>query len=371
MSDRPNEETGRGGAQPGRIALRADENAALKGLLVLLVVLSHDVLVTRIWPGLETALHTFHVWGFLLLPFLRVAPPLRRRFVLDRAVRHGVPHVSFLIPVSVLFLLVERHGQGVGEWLLDLGWALLVGSAAATDAASGFRLYWFLPALFSLVIARSFEAGLSRGVRRACFVLWMGLHAIVPLLPPVAKAWTPLGLLVTAYVLPLGLLLEAGLRRWGAPGPRAALAAGILSTLGIAWMVQAQRGSFLGTLSLAGPRDPLAWLAQDATPLLAFVALLGLRPVLARSAILRAAGRHSLVVFLAHSPIFHALARLRAAWLPASDELASGLVLFAIAALAAAGLSVAIHAQPRLRAALLPRDARSWRAALKGKLSSA
>src|SRR6478672_8405589 len=81
-----------------------------KALLILVVVIDHNDVAHALFPATFRPL-TFHVLGFLLLPFLVRQPRLSWMFVLDRFARYWVPYLSIMTVSSLLFWLLYHKGE--------------------------------------------------------------------------------------------------------------------------------------------------------------------------------------------------------------------------------------------------------------------
>ena len=357
--------------------LSSADRYAVRGVLILMVMFDHNDIVRAV-RGVDAWFMpiTWHVAGFLMLPFLANAWTLGKASVRDMAVRTLVPFAAATLAYAALFHLVRAPGQagplGGADWIV----ALLVGSAELLKPATGFLMLWFLPALFStrlllaLIDARRGGAwfGLALAVGAASALAYL----LVGALPYAAKAWVPQGVLIALYILPLGLLLRATMALLGDAWRRWWVAA-VFAALSLAcWWAMVGINVEVATLDLPTIATPGRVLLIGTTDVAFLVTLLGFAPLLSRVPFLALLGRHSLIVYLVHpllyKPVFAAL-------LPLSLQqdratLAGSLTYWsiALASVAAVGvLSVAaatlVAEVGWLRHAVTPRDWADWRLA--------
>lgn len=148
------ERTATGGDIAGS-GLGSAEIDAIKGFFIVLVVVGHNTLVLAVLPRASEVLYNFHIFAFLLLPFLLASHPLGRGFAADRAVRYLVPHAAFYGLAAALFAasrlpevtLAESAGRALA--------GLALGTPGAIERGCGLRAFWFLPALFTLALLRA------------------------------------------------------------------------------------------------------------------------------------------------------------------------------------------------------------------------
>lgn len=340
-----------------RPVLSRDENDAAKGVLILLIVLGHNTLAQAVWPDLWPFLYNFHVYGFLLLPFLRASHPLRGRFVVDRAVRYLVPFAVFFTLSTIAFSVTQQLAP-TGDRLFVWARGLVIGSAWAVDASSGFRLFWFLPALFSLVVWRSAIRSGSPGTRRFLEGLAVAGFLFAGLLPGDWVRLLPLGLPIAAYALVPGLVFEALWRRVGrARLPWVAVISGVVFA-GLSLLAFARGTSLvIARLDVYSALEPLSLVIHAAIPIAALLAVLAASPWLVRGRILPALGRCSLVVYLVHGLVYQGLLRLSGVvGSTAGPRATAAIVTFAVTVAVSWAIAAAIDRLEPLRRLVTPRS---------------
>lgn len=348
-----------------RTGLATREIDAVKGFFLVLIALGHNALVTQSVDGMFPTLYAFHIYAFLLLPFLFPSPPLGARFAVERAVRYLVPHTVFFALSAAAFWALHRRGDPLGAVLGDVAVGWLVSSSRAYKDACGFYLYWFLPTLLTLVLVRAAFAGAGRRARALLLAALLALHPLVGALPEEAKRWIPFGLPIAAYVFPLALAGEWAWARVRAAGLArgAAFALGIGTACLVAYRLLGGFSS-LAFLALESYRTPVRLALADATAVLGFVGLTALGPGFARVPGLAALGRLSLVAFLVHSLVYQCiLAALPAAWTAEASRavrIAVGLPVLAGTLAVSYAIARAVDAAPVLRAWITPRGVADW-----------
>lgn len=340
------------------IGLESDGIDALKGILIALIVAGHNPLITGAFPGLFEALYSFHVVAFLLLPFWFPVPPLSGRLVKDRAVRYLVPHYVFYLLACVFFALTLADDSW-GQRLFAVGMGALVGSADTVKAGSGLSLFWFLPALLTLTLLRSWHARAGGGV--SVLILAIAAHLGIGLLPEAVRVLTPFGLLIALFVFPLGQFIVWAWPKYVAPWLlRWGLIAGITWIATLVYIFWARSAFNVGELTLYSVLHPLHLFLHDASALAAFVALTALCATpIGRLPFLAAMGRASLLIYLIHSFVFQALL-LVTPRLGVPLNLVIGLMLFALTLVLSYGVAHLLMKSRVFQRWVTPRYATEW-----------
>lgn len=356
------ERTATGGDIAGS-GLGSAEIDAIKGFFIVLVVVGHNTLVLAVLPRASEVLYNFHIFAFLLLPFLLASHPLGRGFAADRAVRYLVPHAAFYGLAAALFAasrlpevtLAESAGRALA--------GLALGTPGAIERGCGLRAFWFLPALFTLALLR---AAMARSHAAAAGLAAAGLafHLAAGALGRNVEERLLFGLSIALFVLPLGLAAAWAWRLRERIG-RPALTALALATWAATQLVAYEHASFvrLAGLKVPSAAEPLRLLLHDALAVSAFVAIAGLSARLARVPGLVWLGRQSLFIYLVHSIVFQGILaalglRPGRGTAGADAALAAG-SLAATLALSALAAHV-VTTRPLLRDAIAPRAARDW-----------
>lgn len=343
---------------------RGDSDAfdAVKGLLILLIVVGHLSPLQYVsgMGWLFPVLYRFHVVSFLLLPFLLGRAKWQTRWLADRAVRYLVPYAMWVVATAIVFDLTVGAGVAPLELVRRTSWGLWTGNALDLKAATGFQLYWFLPALFTVTLLRAVLTRLpGRWLPVAAAVAW-ALHGTVALW---LGGWscTPLGLAVAVYVLPMGLTAA-----WLWPYARR-VPSWALACVAVALAVTTRAMGLytnVGVLAVFGWRD-FAWmLITDIDAIASFLTVVAVAPLLARVPGLPALGRMSLGIYLCHSLFLQAvlLVGLRAGRQPFGEDAALFAFVGLVTALTGGILSARLMQLKVLQPWLLPRGLTDWTA---------
>ncbi len=272
---------------------------AVKGVLIIAVVLGHSILAESLLPGLKTAVYSFHVQGFLLFPFLFPAPVLSCRNTADILVRYLVPYVYAVVGFSV-FQAMTSGGVGLGTWILDVLKALVTGNANDLKQVTGFYLFWFLPVLFVTAILKMLYFTRRGWLRFAVAACAIAAHLLLPTIPwSLKQRWAFFGTHIALFVFPLGLSIHYGAvplsrvfrGRW-----RFLLFGCFVLSF---WLLLSQGlGTNLGNLGYASYRDLSALILQDGVAVLAFLTLLIFGRELAKIPLLSEIGNKSMAIYL-------------------------------------------------------------------------
>lgn len=183
---------------------------SLKGVLILLIILGHNYFFSQHFPLWFAALYNFHVACFLLLPFLFSMEEVGFERFRDRIVRALAPHVAFLVVALVAYfvLYVEKDSQIVAEWGRKVVLALLVQNEGVLNDAAGFRHFWFLPAMITLMCLLYMHDRGGLAFRRFFLVVASLLHLGIGMIPSYILNYIPWGLPIVSFLLLPGLLVR-------------------------------------------------------------------------------------------------------------------------------------------------------------------
>ena len=341
---------------------------AMRGVLILLVILDHNDLIRDVRSVNAWFLPmTFHVAGFLLLPFLVDRRPLTWKSAGDHAIRYLVPFLFALVLYSTAYFVLILHGRLPLHEISAFAVAFLIASPRAVQAATGFIVLWFLPALCTLVLLIGIHKKLYPPLKQPFLGATIVVHLLVGSFPGIVKDVTPQGLLIALSIFPLGVLtrkilpyvLKENRLIWAAVG---------IAAVGAGWLLERGSEVEVATLVLPTVDRPFWVLATDASDIGFFVALAICSPFLNRLPGIGVLGRYSLVVYLIHpllyKPIFAALALIERHG-PGADPaslLYWAFALLSVVLVASLSLAIAatIQAVPTSRRLLTPRNLDDW-----------
>lgn len=283
----------------------------LKGLLIILVIVDHNEFSRSLFPGFLYGM-TFHVLGFMAIPFLKTPPKVFTR-----------DYAAYVFRLYWPFALVAT-GMAVVVWknlhLLPL--ALYSGNADLLKTVTQMGLLWFLPSFIAIVTLRA--AGQQLGQVAAWTVLAVTVlaHPFIGSLAPQYQDALPMGLLPAVYMYPLCVLVAWVHRQYLAGMGRTAAVLVALACFAAIKAAQMALGlhNEVGFASVASYRTPLALLVNDlegvsGTLLLFQVARYSF------SGVVEQVGKYSMQVYLFHAFVALGLYKLAMKLVPQAGAL--------------------------------------------------
>lgn len=334
--------------------------SALKGLLIIIVIMDHNDLIRTVAPTLFKPL-TFHVLGFLILPFLVPVKPIDRYFFRDRLIRYLVPFWWVLTFASVMFALLFHSGDDLGTVITHWLAAITIGSASLVKTSSGFYYLWFLPCLAGLVMALSIFQSLKQPWQYAVTAVTVLGHVCITAFPEILLRYVPFGLLIVVWVFPLGLLMRWAVHRPAIFHGRYVILGTFLCSYG--YLVFLSLNVEIMTLQLYSLAEPLLFLAQDLSAFCGVLVAMWIAIRIGSLRIINLCGKHSLMVYLLHPLVFFlgykvlGAAKLNLEFYPL---LVAALFSVALTALISVALASAIAHTSLTRTWLTPKDWNDW-----------
>ena len=130
--------------------LTFDESSAIKGLLMLLIILGHNHILAPIGGLLFEYLYSFHIFGFFILPFLyNKKIQFDKAKIINTIVRNWIPYIFFFVICYFIYHVITLKGKGIG---FDFFYGLTNGSPGITKQIAGFYYLWFMPAYAAMSI---------------------------------------------------------------------------------------------------------------------------------------------------------------------------------------------------------------------------
>ncbi len=326
----------------------------LKGLLIILVVVDHNDFSRQLFPGFLLGL-TFHVVGFMTIPFLRPAHQLGSKEFADYVFRLYFP---FLLVTCALWTVVTVTGTApVPERLLALGHVLYSGNAELLKATVNMGLLWFLPSFIALVTLRAVMESRGVALKWAVLALLLAVHPFIGTVAQSVEDYLPLGLLPALYMIPLayaGVYLHRKLFDALPVAPAVALSLGVYVAVK-ALQMALKLDNEVGFSSVADYTMPLALVVNDLEAVTGTLMLFQLSR-LRLGALLEACGKYSMQMYLFHA--FIALGLYKALLLLAPGI--APLYLFLASLLATImltlGLAAIVMRTPALTRLVFPRN---------------
>ena len=325
----------------------------LKGILVLLVVMDHNEFSRSLFPGFLEGF-SFHVVGFLMIPFLRPAVPWSR-YYLNYLFRLYFPFLLIVTLMAIVVAWLKPITAQEQAWL----WlhALYSGNSAILKQVTDMALLWFLPSFISLVTLRTAIDNSSRAGKATAIALLCLAHLFVGAVARDIEHYLPLGLLPAVYVVPLaylGVLLHRQVYE-RMTVPAALLVSTIIFVAAKYAQMRAGLHAEVGFAVVADYRTPLALLLNDLEAVTGVLMLFQVARV-RLGGWLGLCGKYSLQVYLFHAfvalLVYKGLLRVGAGWPVAA--------LFTVSMLVTVVLTVPLARflaeQPLVRRLLFPRS---------------
>lgn len=193
--------------------LQRDESNAVKGLLILIIVLAHNKYLMQ--GGFSNRyLYSFHIYSFFLLPFLyNFKATSLKKVIWNKSKRLYIPYtVAFLLLVGIAVF----QNRILDTPQLFLTW--LCGSQRLFTDSLGFGSFlWFIPTMFSLLMIRWMYYNSGRNIRLLLLLLSAAcLVGFAYLFHPVLIVWkyAPFGCFLAMAMLLPAIICRYWFTRW-------------------------------------------------------------------------------------------------------------------------------------------------------------
>lgn len=339
-----------------------EASTAIKGLLMLLIVFGHTgMLTTDFATGNKTFfwqwLYTFHVYVFLILPFIygynkKSGVPENQaskcfdihQIIIDikhNLVKIGVPYCWFFLFSAIVFVTV-----GGGRFdLKGILYAFFFGNEPLIDKFIGFNFMWFLPAMLALTILKSIYYNSNKTVKvviiSISIILWaLAIFKIISRYK--VGMYVPFAISHAFYFIILGLMARYIVeKQWTTK---------ILMPVVVLLV-------FAMTLLLYYRKEihtvmNLHIIIQLVMPILMFLLLYCIRDILAKSKVLNFIGTYSMQIYLVHVFVINALVVLFTHFTEQSIGL--GIIIYILAICISCGLAMIMVKVPFINKVLFP-----------------
>lgn len=126
--------------------LTIEESSAIKGTLMLLIILGHNHILAPINGDLFNYLYNFHIYGFFILPFLYNRKiGIEKKTLINGFIKLWIPYVFFFLLCYCIYHMVEiGHKIDVNEII----YGIFNANQRTIKKITGFGFLWFLPAYY-------------------------------------------------------------------------------------------------------------------------------------------------------------------------------------------------------------------------------
>ena len=174
-----------------------------KGMLILLIVFGHISQIFEDYASLHSALYSFHVISFLLLPFLFNKDLLNSKNLKKSLKRIYIPYTIFFILALLAYSILEHQFNPLSALR-----AWVIGSSHFLQTDIGLRVLWFFPSLLSSIVLIMIFNTLSKNNRVIYLGVMFLLHLVIPLIPESYLFYFPLSSYVSIYLFIIGISVQ-------------------------------------------------------------------------------------------------------------------------------------------------------------------
>ncbi len=341
-----------------------DVSTAIKGLLILLIVFGHTGWITTDFAtGNRTFfwhwLYSFHVYIFLILPFIygyskkshvSDKPIAGGKYINIQQVKNDLGHslIKIGVPYCWFFLFSAIVFVTIGGGLFDFKgvlYAFFFGNEPLMDKYIGFNFLWFLPAMLALMTLKSVYYNSNKTIRiiiiSISIVLWV--LAIFKIIPKYTVGmYVPFAISQAFYFIILGLsaryIIE---KQW----PRKILMLFVVLLIGVLTVLLYYRSEIHTIINLYTT-------IRLVMPILMFLFLYGIRDLLAKSRILKYIGTYSLQIYLVHVFVINALVTLFTHF--TKPSICLGVIIYVLTLGISLGLSIVLVKVPFIKKIVFP-----------------
>lgn len=283
-----------------KVILSRDESAAIKGLLMFLIVLGHNELFCHYFSGIQKYIYSFHIACFFILTFSYPAKTLSAERIKNYIARIYYPYWLFYIfffIISVFAIKLNVPGI-VKEEMMDrsvLGFftTFFNGGITWVEVYACFTYLWFLPVMFSFSILKDIYNNYAKS-------RWI---IILLAIPCFVVFW--LFMKVRPYPKSINHIIE----QYSICSIFQALAFLLLSIIAIKTynskykIIEAFVFILLSVYYYFVPTKQTTWILMCILPFVFFHLLVGFKDYLVKSSLFRNIGNFSLIFYIVQTPV--------------------------------------------------------------------
>ena len=289
----------------GKFSISIEESTAIKGLLIILIIMGHAQPLIQIPNVIRRFVYDFHVQCFFILPLLYPVKQLTKERVKNYFARLMVPFyllfvVFFFGKHAPLVLNSAFPDEGLINFIQKGGKGIITGGYFPLAESIGVRYLWFLPVMFSFSIVRDYYNANATKTGRCIlmligavsyFVLWVCLYT--PFCAGVKETvmdYSPFSIWQAIGALFMGVMT---IRIIGLTSK------GFITN----FLLPIVFFSFFCFYAFTPNTSPLIVILKAIIPCLAFMMVYNHRNMLSQSKILRMFGKHSFEIYIVQTPI--------------------------------------------------------------------
>jgi len=181
--------------------VRDESLDAVKGFLILCIVLEHNSLLTSQYDWIRAFCDSFAAGTFLVLTFLRPLQVKSFASFADKHLSYLVPFIIFTVVLAVSNFIMFNDSSFLSSLVLFLK-AIFIASPAGIKESTGFTYIWFLPCLIALYSIRYLHLRLGHFLTFSAFAVFL----IIGEVDSDVLENTPYSLHVIAFIYILGVI---------------------------------------------------------------------------------------------------------------------------------------------------------------------
>lgn len=158
----------------GSTVLTFDQSSAIKGFLMLLIILGHNHILAPIGGKLFVYIYEFHIYGFFILPFLYdKKSSLDKISVINILIKNWIPYIFFFLICYFIYHIIVLKDSII---IPDILYGLFTSSAETIKKTTGFYYLWFMPAYAAMSIVLLLYNNTNKYVKIIILLLGFGLY---------------------------------------------------------------------------------------------------------------------------------------------------------------------------------------------------
>lgn len=285
------------------LVITRQESAAIKGLLIFIIVLGHNYIFAERFVTCYDYLYTFHVACFFILSFIYPPKRLSKSRVVDYFVRTYIPYICFFLLLFLCNLILRTRGitlgrsEQIGEMsLIGALTSILNGGVDLLPTYTIFQYLWFLPAWFSFSVLKDLLHGGGKLLQSVLLILGF-----------VCFCFMYVFMYFTPYPKSVNIIIES----FSLFSVFQGLAFLFLSWITYKFITSYRNYVYVAILIFliltiwyfSDSSIKKIWFMRAVMPTLAFMILFETKSLLAKIKLLTACGKYSFQIYLVQTPI--------------------------------------------------------------------